>query len=327
MDLRIVPLRNFRKKSASLLVLILFVPALLVILSGLGLAILKDLGYEDPNTPVSSGGPAGVILIAGTAPLLYLWKLRRHQRRLQRALQDLNFIELTKDGRIGLFLYLRSFRFGRSTLLRRFVPYAYGDQSLLAATFGFEVFHFEEDTSNAISPYGLLIAMGDRGDSYGAGKVIVSDEKWKDRFHQLANQSWMIFMQPDLTQSVRWEIGQLRSNTSYLRKTVWFMPRSGGDKWTEIRDGLRQEIGVVLPPYDSEGGMFRLCPDSGNAPIVPKIFVSTLTSVLEEAKHNGHPLDVERLWELALANDRDIRANDQALRDIGMNRKRLVKFR
>ena len=115
-------------------------------------------------------------------------------------------MQLTKAGNVGLFLYLRSFRLGRSTLLRRLVPWAYGDQSLLDASIpGAAAFHFEEDISNAIGPHGLLIAIGDRGDSYGAGKVIVSDEKWKDRFHLLATHSWAIFRQPDLTRSVRWE--------------------------------------------------------------------------------------------------------------------------
>lgn len=269
-----------------------------------------------------------MIVMFGVVPLLYLWRLRRHQRRLQQALQNLNLMELTKDGKVGLFLYLRSFRLGRSTLLRRLVPFAYGDQSLLGSTFGTEVFHFEEDISNAIYPHGLLIAIGDRHDSYGAGKVIVSDEKWKDRFHELATHSCIIFMQPDLTQSVRWEIGQLLSNTLYLRKTVWFMPRSGGDKWNEIRDGLRQDIGIVLPPHHAEGGMFHLRPDSDEVPVVvPKMFVSTLTTAIEKAEHKGHPFDVEPLlleayWD-SRANEEQIRANDQEIREIGKRRLKL----
>ena len=153
----------------------------------------------------------------------------------------------TKAGNVGLFLYLRSFRLGRSTLLRRLVPWAYGDRSLLDASIpGAAAFHFEEDISNAIGPHGLLIAIGDRNDSYGAGKIIVNDEKWKDHFHWLATHSWTIFMQPDLTPSVRWEIGQLVANMSYLRKTVWVMPRSGGD--TVDRDPRRLATGYRRDP-------------------------------------------------------------------------------
>ena len=190
--------------------------------------------------------------------LIYLWKLPRQQRQLQQALQNLDLVQLTKDGKVGLFLYLRSFRLGRSTLLRRFVPYLYGDQSW--RPFSKAVF-FEEDISNAIHPHGLLIAIGDTGDSYGAGKIITSDEKWKDHFHWLASHSRTIFVQPDLTKSVRWEVDQLLSNLSYLRKTVWVMPRSGEDKWSDIRDGLRHDIGVVLPPHQADGSMFRLRPE------------------------------------------------------------------
>jgi hypothetical protein len=92
------------------------------------------------------------------------------------------------------------------------------------------------------------------------------------------------------------------------------MPRRGESKWSEIQDGLRQDFGVLLPPHHAGGGMFRLRPDSGDVPVAPKIFVSTLTNVLEEAKGDGQRFNVEHLWEQAVAGDRQSRANDQALR-------------
>ena len=217
-----------------MVVLVLFVPSLLYVLLNFYLAGMTDLGLADSNTRVQSpGGPVVLIVFSGFAFLVYCWRLRRRQRRLQRALQNLDLEHLTKDGKVRLFLYLRSFRLGRSTLLRRLIPYAYGDQSLFAAAAGREGFNFEEDVSNAIVPFGLLVAIGDRDNSYGAGKIIVDDEKWKDHFHWLATHSWMIFVQPDLTPSVRWEVGQLVAKLSYLRKTVFFMPHSGGDNWDE----------------------------------------------------------------------------------------------
>ena len=196
------------------------------------------------------------------------------------------------------------------------MPYAYGDQSLFKAAFGGQVFHFEEDFSNAIVPHGLLVAIGDRKDSYGAGKIIVNDEKWKDHFHWLATHSCMIFVQPDLTPSVRWELGELVAEMSYLRKTVLVMPHSGGDEWTEIRDGLRQDIGVVLPPHHAGGGMFRLRPGPDDVLVAPNTFILSLTRALEEADCNGKQFDAEEVWEELVADERDIRTNDKKLREI-----------
>jgi hypothetical protein len=187
---------------------------------------------------------------------------------------------------------------------------------LLEATIGAEVLHFEEDISNAIHPHGLLIAIGDRSDSYGAGKIIVSDEKWKDHFHWLATHSRTIFMQPDLTESVRWEVGQLLNNLLYLRNTVWVMPRSGKAEWSDIRDGLRHDIGVVLPPHQAGGSMFCMRPDSGDVPITPKRFISALTRVLGEANRNGDQFDIRQVWEQTVVDERNIRVNDEALRQI-----------
>jgi hypothetical protein len=311
MDFQVLPHRKLKKRSISLIALFLLVPVLALV----PFALLYD--PEEFSRPHSIlPGLLGSLLGTGIGFLVYVRRLHRQQLRLQQALRDFDLVQLTNEGKVGLFLYLRSFKMGRSTLLRRLVPYAYGDQPLLHAIFGAEAFHFEEDISNAIVPHGLLIAIGDRKDSYGAGKIIVGDEKWKDHFHWLATHSWTIFMQPDLTQSVRWEVGQLVGNMSYLRKTVWVMPYKGKRKWTEIRDGLQQDIGVVLPHHRAGGGMFRLR-SSGDAPVFPpNKFLSVLTKALEEANHSGRLFDVEEVWERPLADERGKRANDEALREI-----------
>src|SRR5262249_23264726 len=119
--------------------------------------------------------PNGLLLALAGAFGIYAWRLRRQQRTLQKALDGLDLDRLTGNGATGLYLYLRSFRLGRSTILRRLIPYAYGDQSLVDASLGLAAFHFEEDIANAIGRNGLLIAIGDRGDSYGAAKLVTSD--------------------------------------------------------------------------------------------------------------------------------------------------------
>jgi len=126
----------------------------------------------------------------------------------------------------------------------------------------------------------------------------------------------MIFVQPDLTPSVRWELGELVAEMSYLRKTVLVMPHSGGDEWTEIRDGLRQDIGVVLPPHHAGGGMFRLRPGPDDVLVAPNTFILSLTRALEEADCNGKQFDAEEVWEELVADERAIRTNDKKLREI-----------
>ena len=318
MDFQVLPRRRLQKKTIGLFSLFFLFPvALLYVSLNLYMSLMRDFGFAGPETRDESfnAGAAGW-LASGLAFLVYVWKLRRQQRRLQQALQDLDLVRLTKDGKVGLFLYLRSFRMGRSTLLRRFVPYFYGDQSLLAAAAGAEVVHFEEDISNAIAPHGLLIAIGDRNDSYGAGKIVVSDDKWKDHFHWLATHTRAIFVQPDLTESVRWEVSQIFSNLSYLRKTIWVMPPGGEEQWSEILDGLRHDSGVILPPHQASGGAFRLRSGSPDVPVAPSIFISALTNAFEEAVRNGEQFDVDQVWEQMVVDERDIRANDEALREI-----------
>ena len=312
MDFQVLTRRRLKRKSLSLIAIL----GALLFAMQLYEMVLIDLGLARPRGPSGGGGiqAAGAAALIGC--LVYIWRLRRQQRRLQQALQNLDLRQLTNEGKFGLFLYLRSFRMGRSTMMHRLIPYAAPDRSLSQATFGGTGFNLEENISNAIVPHGLLIAIGDRNDSYGAGKIVVGDEEWKDRFHWLATHSWMIFVQPDLTPSVRWEIDQLVGNVSYLRKTVWFMPYSG-DEWAEIRDGLRQDVGVVLPHHCAGGGMFRLRPDSGDVPIAPSLFERVLTRVLEEPNRDSKQFDVEHVWEQALSDDRAIRANDERLREIG----------
>jgi hypothetical protein len=315
-DFQALPRRRFKKKSIGLLTLVLLIPALLFFSFNLYLAIMKDLGFAGPDTRVENTGGTGLLFSSAIGFLIYCWKLRRQQRQLQQALRDLDLVRLTKDGKVELFLYLRSFRMGRSTLLRRLVPYFYGDQSLLDAAAGAEVVHFEEDISIAIDPHGLLIAIGDRNDSYGAGKIVVSDDKWKEHFHWLATHSRTIFVQPDLTESVKWEVSQLLGNSSYLHKTAWVMPRGGKDKWSEIRDGLRQDIGVVLPPHHADGSVFRLRPDSPDVPVALNRFMPALTRVFDQANRDGEQYDIDQVWEQIAVDERDTRANDEALRRI-----------
>src|SRR5262252_9455784 len=103
MDFEVLPRRKLTKKSIGPFSLVSLIAGLFILLSQLRfqfiVALLMDL----------------VLVLVASGFLVYGWRLRRQQRRLQQALQDLDLVQLTKDDKVGLFLYLRSFRMGRST--------------------------------------------------------------------------------------------------------------------------------------------------------------------------------------------------------------------
>src|SRR5262249_1955498 len=148
-----------------------------------------------------------------------------------------------------LLLYLRSFRLGRSTLLGRLLPWNWG-----LTRWWFDRSQIEEDVANAISGVGVLIAIGNKGDSYGAGKIITSDETWKSKFDLLAEGSLAIFVLPDTTASVKWEIAQILSRQKLLQKTIWVIPAISEKRWSPLRDELFKDLGFLLPHGGWKGG-------------------------------------------------------------------------
>ena len=99
--------RKLTKKSIGPIHLVLLILALF----NLPQHVIERL--RNPEAVVSLVEPflwAGVF--AALVFLVYAWRLHRQQLRLQRRLQDLDLVQLSRDGKVGLFLYLRSFRMG-----------------------------------------------------------------------------------------------------------------------------------------------------------------------------------------------------------------------
>jgi hypothetical protein len=139
---------------------------------------------------------------------------------------------------------------------------------------------------------GILICVDEPGFQYGMGRLILSAGEWQIAVRLLCERAAVIVMYPGASAGVLWELGEI-FNCGWLDRTLFFMPpnpisifgpafrptfkqlmqnnpRVGsakaaarfneidiGGNWEEARARAR-EIGVILPAYCDDGGMFRI---------------------------------------------------------------------
>lgn len=139
----------------------------------------------------------------------------------------------------------------------------YGDQNSIEAII-----------SDALDRTFPTVTIGNRGDTFGPGEVIVSDKVWQDAFHTLAKGAGLIFIYPFAQPATALEIGYLKSQ-GYLKKTVFIVPPLKGKLkgaflgrpvtnlrgiYEISRDDFRKE-GLEMPDVGDLGGVFLLNDD------------------------------------------------------------------
>ena len=157
------------------------------------------------------------------------------------------------------YLYLRSFRLTRSSILDRavglFDPRLSNGSPFTSVAY--KQHDPEEEIAQAVAPTGLLIAIGDKRRSYGAAKVHTPDATWQSEFFELADSAELIFVSPALTEGSRWELHKLFERDDYMAKSVFVMPRNWyADEWDDLRKDCSRIFAVELPEYDAAGAYF-----------------------------------------------------------------------
>lgn len=188
------------------------------------------------------------------------WNQRRRDRRADRLLKQI--VDAGKSGKHPDYvLFLRPFSTtGRLTVAnpsRRWLP-------LLPRYFSHQnTLEFETLLSEAIAPGMPLIALGRPGEHIGAGRVAISDEKWKEAFQLLVQHASWIVLIPNDQGETRWEVEWLASN-GYFNKVVMLMPPKLKSSeididsyWDQVRQGLKA-AGIELPAYKPAGQFFRM---------------------------------------------------------------------
>lgn len=188
------------------------------------------------------------------------WNQRGRDRKADRLLKRI--VNADKPGRHPDYvLFLRPFsttgRLAVANPSRRWLP-------LLPSYFSHEnTLEFETLLSKAIAPALPLIALGRPGEHIGAGRIAISDEKWKGAFQLLVQHASWIVLIPNDQGETRWEVEWLAAN-GYFSKVVMLMPpklRSSeidiDSYWERVRQGLTA-AGVELPVYRPAGQFFRM---------------------------------------------------------------------
>jgi len=130
---------------------------------------------------------------------------------------------------------------------------------------------------------GTLVCVHERGSAYGMGRIAFRDDEWQQGVLEICERATAIVIYPAASAGTLWELGQL-SSRDWLDRTFFFMPPNiplhglssavvrlmGSEQraqveelndlrgsWERVRTRCR-EIGLELPAYRDEGGLFRM---------------------------------------------------------------------
>ena len=111
-----------------------------------------------------------------------------------------------------------------------------------------------------------FVSLGGRPEGYGATRLIMATggTEWQRSLELLEERTDLILVVPHLSEGVRWEI-KLLSERRSLGKTLFIMPPLAMDidvpkLWAEATP-MMTECGLAIPPYQSDGSIFRFAPD------------------------------------------------------------------
>jgi len=169
-------------------------------------------------------GSAGWVLIGlaliGVALLLHSLAIRISQRRRDRTASLL--LELPTRPSKRFLLFLRPFFVtGRMITKKGFKAFNKGYSSIKNREKA-ELETFLTSTREKGAP---LVALGEPGEHYGAGRVKVSDDAWKQTVADLAGSAALILTIPSSRPGTAWELAWLKHNR-LLKKTVFIRVQS-----------------------------------------------------------------------------------------------------
>lgn len=183
------------------------------------------------------------ILIALLVGLIGLG-IQSYETRSSQKVRDCKGLEVLQavlgDNAPRYFLYLRPFFLTRRMDLAN--P-KHGKSPIMVSFYSEgKTTDLETMLKRAVRKSGPLIALGQRGEMIGAGRLAVPEEEWKPRFEVLAHKASCIFIVPSERTGTRWEIAWLRDN-AYLDKAIFIMPPRIKDKieWRKGRSTLNIE--------------------------------------------------------------------------------------
>lgn len=125
---------------------------------------------------------------------------------------------------------------------------------------------FEAAIAYNIAPYLPMIALGQPGEAIGAGRVLTTEQEWRDEVKRLASRASLVMVVPSHRDGTVWEIMELKRSNSF-DKTIFTMPPDTdygdgryADEWGRAVEKLRS-LGLELPSHLASGLLFKLSND------------------------------------------------------------------
>jgi hypothetical protein len=136
-----------------------------------------------------------------------------------------------------------------------------------------EAVDFESLLADSLAPQYTLVALGQPGEIYGAGRRLTSEYTWRDEFRRLAAAADFILLLPSANPGTFEEITWLAEH-GLIDRCVWLMPAAVEpdalantrqrerleSSWERARSACAK-LGLKLPPYDARGFLVRIGPD------------------------------------------------------------------
>jgi uncharacterized membrane protein YgcG len=123
----------------------------------------------------------------------------------------------------------------------------------------------------------------------GAGRILTTDEHWKEEILRLVENASRIMLIPSHREGTQWEIARLKE-MDHFGKTVFAMPPalpfgsgSYADEWNRAAFALTS-IGLTLPLHYAAGLLFKLGPEGGiveHAPLQAHQFLFELAQLMQ----------------------------------------------
>jgi signal peptidase I len=163
----------------------------------------------------------------------------------------------------SFFVYLRSFDTAGRVPIKNTIG-DWTERSLVG-----KYWDIEHALTTALDQEGLLVAIGDKRESVGAAKFLASDEEWKQRFSDLCFRAKSIFVLPDRSNSLGWEMEQITRTPELATKTFFLMPPRRywifrslfGKRWWKRTQTALARSGISIPDYRLQGEIFQINAD------------------------------------------------------------------
>jgi uncharacterized membrane protein YhaH (DUF805 family) len=231
-----------------------------------GLAVIKVLGQS--GLPVVMHVFIDVLVLLLALALGYAGHVvsRRHRQYEQRK-RDMRAQKIFEDAQINkapdFSLFLRAFE--TTGRMPRKVQYdGWASTGLDPRMEDDKVRDFELVFAQAVEKGLPLVALGGPGEQIGAGRILTSEERWKEAVELLAAAAVVIFLFPSTRPGTLWETDWLIQH-GMIKKTIFVMPPfKSGDQaydwrsiWPELASAMRNK-GIEFPSYDDKGLLFSL---------------------------------------------------------------------